>query len=302
MSRMPKHHKAPRHPPEWLAQVQTDRNAEPRPNLVNVMFALRDDPRLTQLFAYDQMLRAPILLRPVPCAARNGPFEPRPVRDDDVSALQELLQHSGIEKLGKDIAHQAADLRAHERAFHPVREYLNSLTWDGDPRLSSWLTTYLGTDTSDYHSRIGTMFLTAMVARIFRPGCKADYMLILEGPQGAKKSTACRVLAGKWFSDQLPDIRHAGKDVSQHINGKWLIEVDEMSAMDKADAAALKAFVTRSEERYRPSYGRKRWSDRASALYRNNKRGRLPPRQNRRAQVLARQHRADQRQDPHPRP
>jgi predicted P-loop ATPase len=224
------------------------------------MLALRQDPRIATLFAFDEMLRAPVLLAPVPAKiiqGRDGNFVPRPVRDDDVSALQELLQGCGIEKLGKDVAHQAVDLRARERSFHPVRDYLNALVWDGTSRLSSWLIDYLGAVDNAYHRGIGPMFLIMMVARIFEPGCKADYALILEGAQGSMKSTACHVLGDNWFSDDLPDIRSAGKDVAQHLKGKWLIEVAEMSALDKTEAARLKAFITRDTERYRPSYGRK---------------------------------------------
>ena len=224
------------------------------------MMALREDARISDLFSYDEMMRAPILLRPVPggaMKAENEPFQARAVRDADVTALQELLQASGLEKVRKDTVHQAVDLRADERRFHPIRDYLDALRWDGTPRLASWLAYHLGAEDTEYHRRIGCMFLVAMVARIFEPGCKADYTLIFEGPQGTLKSTACSVLGGPWFSDNLPDIRTAGKDVAQHLNGKWLIEVAEMSALDKAEASALKAFVTRAVERYRPSFGRK---------------------------------------------
>jgi predicted P-loop ATPase len=243
----------------WWSKAQIGGDSTARANVFNVLLALRSDPRLVDILAHDEMLRAPILLKPVPQSQQQepDPFESRPVRDADVTAIQELLQASGLEKIGKDTVHQGVDLRARECSFHPVRDYLDALVWDGQPRLADWLMTYIGAEPNDYHRGIGSMFLIAMVARIFEPGCKADYMPIFEGPQGTLKSTACRVLGGKWFSDNLPDIRIGGKDVAQHLNGKWLIEVAEMSALDKAEAAALKAFITRDTERYRPSYGRK---------------------------------------------
>ncbi len=246
--------------PGWFTNLITDDRRRALAVLANVMIALRSAPELVEAFRYDEMLRAAMLELPLPVVegaefSEQAPL-PRAVRDTDVSQLQEWLQHVGLPKIGKDITHQAVDLRAQERAFHPIRVYLDGLVWDGAARLDKWLTYYLGAEASVYVARIGRLFLIAMVAQILAPGCKADYMLVLEGPQGARKSAACAVLAGEWFSDSLPDVL-LDKEVAQHIRGKWLIEIAELSATSRAEAEALKAFISRPVERFRPSYGRK---------------------------------------------
>jgi predicted P-loop ATPase len=213
------------------------------PVLANVLIGLRKDPELQDKISFDEMQRALMWERR------------RPLTDEDVALVQEHLQHAGISRIGKDTVHQGVDCYARERSYHPVRDYLDALQWDRTPRLGKWLITYLGADPISYHEGVGRMFLISMVARIYEPGCKVDHMLVLEGPQGALKSTACQILGGPWFSDNLPEIT-AGKDVSQHLRGKWLLEVSEMHAMSKGETTLLKAFITRNIERYRPSYGR----------------------------------------------
>jgi predicted P-loop ATPase len=242
----------------WLAGVQRCKNGEPRPNLYNVMLALRTDPKLAGLFAYDQMRLTTIILHPVPGTPAKETFSPRPVTDADVAALQELLQTAGLETIGKDVVHQAVDLRAMERSFHPVRDYLDSLVWDGTPRLDKWVPTYLGAQNTPYHCSIGRMFLLSMVARIYEPGCQVDYMPVLEGEQGELKSSVCRALAGdEYFSDSLPPIGNDQVRLAQHLRGKWLIEIAEMSAMSRSESEDLKAFITRRAETYIAKYARK---------------------------------------------
>lgn len=237
--------------PAWLHDCILNGSGRPLPNLANALTALR--AVMPNSFAYDEMLCAPLLMKPL---AKAEGFAPRPVTDIDVGIVQARLQTLGLDRIGRDTMHQAIDVRAYERRFNPVRNYLENIEWDGQERLAGLFSVYFGAVRSPYTEQIGIMFLLSMVARIFEPGCKADHMPIIEGPQGALKSTACRILGTDWFSDHLPDVA-GGKDISQHLRGKWLIEVAEMHAMSKADATLLKAFITRTTERYRPSFGRK---------------------------------------------
>jgi predicted P-loop ATPase len=236
----------------WLKRCVKNDQGKPLPILANALLALREAPELKDSFAFDEMLRAPVLLHEIgePISSAY-----RPMRDDDVTLLAEWMQKAGLPGMAARSVHDAVAAVARERAFHPLRDWLESLQWDGTPRLNVWLTTKLGAELNDYNQAIGEMFLISMVARVLEPGVKADHMVILEGPQGTLKSTACSVLGGEYFSDSLPDVG-GGKDAAQHLRGKWLIEVAEMHAMSKVDAAILKAFLSRTTERYRPSYGR----------------------------------------------
>jgi predicted P-loop ATPase len=228
----------------WTTHCVLDDKHKPLPILANALVALREAPELCGALAFDEMAQAPVYMP-----------DKKLLSDGHVTAIHEWLQQNGLPRISKDAVHQAADFHARARSYHPVRDYLDGLEWDRIERLPTWLRCYLGADETEYTSRIGTMFLISMVARVMRPGCKVDHMLVIEGPQGQLKSTACAILAGEWFSENLPDIT-SGKEASQHLRGKWLLEVSEMHAYNRAEATQLKAFISRRIERYRPPFGR----------------------------------------------
>lgn len=244
-----------------LAGLQISKSGVLRSNLRNTLCLMRGDPALSKVLAFDGMQCTAMLMHAVPsypadtiadALAASPAWTPRPVEDGDVTALLRYLQGAGLTTLTARVLHLAVDLRAHEGAFHPVRDYLDGLAWDGVPRLDGWLTTYLGVEATPYTGAIGRMFLIGTVARVIEPGCKVDHVPILEGVQGAGKSAACRILGGPWFSDSLPELGSDALRVSQHLRGKWLIELAELSAMGRAEAATLKAFITREVEGFTP--------------------------------------------------
>lgn len=143
---------------------------------------------------------------------------------------------------------------ASEQRFHPVREYLDGLAWDGVERLQHWLTDYLGVRATEYSALSGRFFLIGMVARVYRPGCQMRFMPILEGTQFRGKSSALRVLGGKWYGDAPIDLNN--KDSYQLIQGCWLYEIAELDAFNKSDATRIKAFISQQSDRFRAPYER----------------------------------------------
>jgi predicted P-loop ATPase len=249
--------RAPHSDNRWLDRciMGEGKAPKPLPNVANALIALRNDSAVIDAFAYDEMLCAPVLMHQIGAPLSGTIMEPRPLTDKDVTDLQEWMQAAGLKRISHQTVSDAVESYARDHAYHPIRDYLEALAWDGASRLDDWLASYLGAEQTPYSQAIGHMFLISMAARIFEPGCKADHMMVLEGKQGELKSSACAILAGQWFSDGLPDVS-AGKDAFQHLRGKWLIEVAEMHAMNRATTALLKSFISRTTERYRPPYGR----------------------------------------------
>lgn len=242
----------------WLSQclLTTGKNPKPLSVLANVLVALRHDPAFADGIGYDEFHRRPVLWRPLGSSALLN--EPRELIEKDITDIQEWMQHAGLQQVAHDTVARAVESYAQEHSFHPVRAYLERVAeqWDGEPRTATFLPTVCGVRPTPYHIMIGRCFLIAMVARIFEPGCKADYMLVIEGDQGKLKSQMCHRLATPWFSDHLPDLSASQKEVSQALRGNWLIEIDEMHAFNKAETSHLKSFITRPLEHYRPPYAR----------------------------------------------
>lgn len=146
---------------------------------------------------------------------------------------------------------------AHQNSFHPVRDYLDGLEWDGVSRLDGWLHRYGGAKDDDYTKAIGALVLIAAVRRIRTPGCKFDEMLVLESDQGKNKSSALAILAKRedWFSDDLP-LNADSQKVIERIAGRWIVEAAELAGMRKGEVEHMKSFLSRRIDRARMAYGR----------------------------------------------
>jgi predicted P-loop ATPase len=142
-----------------------------------------------------------------------------------------------------------------ERLYHPVKEYLNSLKWDGIPRLDTLLVDYLGADDTPYVRAVTRKTLVAAVARIFRPGVKFDSILVLNGVQGMGKSTLFTKLGKDWFSDSLSISDMKDKTAPEKLQGYWILELSELNGMKKMDVEVVKSFITRTDDKYRQAYG-----------------------------------------------
>lgn len=180
-----------------------------------------------------------------------------PIGDGELGAFRVAMEQAGMHNAGADLTAHAVKMIAQCDRFHPVKDWLKGLGHDGTPRLDTWLTRYLGVEDTPYVRAVGRAFLIAMVARVMRPGCKHDHVLVLKSGQGARKSTACRILSGdEYFSDTMPAIRNDKIEAWRHLRGKWLVELAELAPSRNADQEDLKSFLSGQVDSYRMPYAR----------------------------------------------
>jgi len=237
--------------PPWTLRLIRTSQGKVVPNIFNTTLILENDSRWEGVIGYCLHSYRVIKRRaPVFQGGEEGEWQ-----DVDTDRLRIwLAENYGYTPRNAD-ADGAINVAAQGSPFHPVRDYLDPLTWDGTPRLDTWLARFLGAEESEYTAIVGRRWMIAAVARVYRPGCKADNVLILDGDQGLGKSTALSILGGQWFSDT--HFALGEKDGYQQMQGVWICELAELDSFSKADHTRAKMFFASTHDRYRPSYGRR---------------------------------------------
>ncbi|MCL6100994.1 MAG: virulence-associated E family protein, partial [Bacteroidetes bacterium] len=232
--------------------VDVDKKGNYKNTIDNMLIVLDNDPYLKKKLALNKFEQREVALGDLPW--RKLGQKDFYLCDKDDSGIRHYLEKTydltGIQKVQDAVA-----LTVHKNAFHPVKDYLSSLAWDGELRIETMLIDYLGAEDSDYVRAVTRKILVAAVARIFRPGCKFDYVLVLVGKQGKGKSTIIKKLGGNWYSDSFTTVQ--GKEAFEQIQGVWLLEMAELAGLKKAEMETIKHFISKCEDRYRVAYGRR---------------------------------------------
>ncbi|GHU68099.1 hypothetical protein FACS1894184_09280 [Clostridia bacterium] len=238
---------------KWTRGLEFEKSGKVKDTLDNLILIIKNDPNL-------QCIRYNVLRRGIDFVA-DPPWEPvlYPTwAESDFAQLLAYLSriYNGLYSPTK--TSHALDSVVATRKYHPVRNYLENLPpWDGVPRVERLLIEYLGAEDSEYVKAITRKTLCAAVARAFAPGIKFDHVLVMNGPQDKGKSTLFNRLAGdEWFNDGLTLTDMQTKAASENLQGYWIMEIGELTGMRKSDVDAVKSFISRRDDKYRPSYGR----------------------------------------------
>ncbi|WP_409336329.1 VapE domain-containing protein [Eubacterium sp. F2] len=236
---------------DWMGKLTLNRRGNIENELGNLTLILQNDENLKAI-VYNQQLDCLEIKGDVPW---NHPT--KYWRDaDDAQLVSYVDEHYG--NFSQRFYQIALARVADDRSYHPIREFLASLpAWDGVPRVDTLLIDYLGAEDNAYVRAVTRKTLCAAVCRVMHPGCKFDSMLVLNGPQGIGKSTLIAKLAGEWFSDSLNLSDTRDKTAAEKLQGYWILEIGELAGLRKAEVETLRSFLSRQNDIYRASFGRR---------------------------------------------
>lgn len=233
----------------WQTALELDKQGKVKDTLTNIALIIRHDPQLKGI-VYNEFKSMVDVTGDLPWKQVKPGWG-----DTDISCAKLYFERVyGIWSPTKFKDALLAVVSA-ERLYHPIKEYFETLEWDGTERLDTLLIDYLGAEDTQYVRSVTRKTLTAAVARVYEPGIKFDSILVLNGPQGIGKSTLFALLGKQWYSDSLSISDMKDKTAAEKLQGYWILELGELAGIKKVDVETVKSFVTRTDDKFRQSYG-----------------------------------------------
>lgn len=233
------------------AKLKRDCKGNPESDVFNCLLVLKQDPALRGRICLDEFAHRLVVTDDLPWRGKDAtPYW----TDTDDACLRNYFATKYLIK-GKGIIDDALQEVTQDNKFHPVREYLRGLTWDGECRLDTLFIDYIGAEDTDYIRAVTRKWMCGAVARVMTPGVKFDTAIVLYGTQGLGKSVILEKLGRKWFNNSLIDIKT--KDTLEQIQGSWIVELAELAPTYKNDNEIVKAFISRTSDRFRSPYGKR---------------------------------------------
>ena len=236
---------------DFLSKLKRDKNGTPESDVFNCLVVLKQDPTLKGKIRLDEFAHRLVVIDDLPWRDKD---ETPYWTDTDDACLRNYFATKYLIK-GKGIIDDALQEVTQDNKFHPVRQYLAGLTWDGECRVDTLFIDYIGAEDTDYIRAVTRKWMCGAIARVMEPGVKFDTAIVLYGAQGLGKSLILERLGRKWFNNSLVDIKT--KDALEQIQGSWINELAELAPTYKNDNEIVKAFISRTSDRFRSPYGRR---------------------------------------------
>lgn len=234
---------------EWKGDLEYSKSGKLQCTIGNIILILENDPALRGHIVHDLFAGFDGVVGGLPWNKKATQW----TDSDDANLRVWLEKNYGL--TGKEKIADALTAVLTRHSYHPIRDYLNGLTWDGTPRLERLIIDYIGAEDTELNRVMTRKHFTAAVTRVFKPGCKYDYCLVMTGPEGAGKSTLLNKMGGQWFNDSITTTE--GKEGMDQLRRAWIIEMGELASIKRSDVESIKAYLSKRVDIYRAAYARR---------------------------------------------